>query len=122
MHQSFATTAPLGPGNSGDIDFSLCKALVYAPHCGDIFYVISLVKVPSAPSPRGSYKYKNQYYDSVSRLISLNSLHYLLHCIGGNQKPGVSTALRGHLLGKNTVLKPRYAPRYPRPHGGRGCK
>ena len=28
MHQSFATTAPSGPGNSGDIDFSICKAQV----------------------------------------------------------------------------------------------
>ena len=26
MHQSFVTTAPTGPGNSGDIDFPLCKA------------------------------------------------------------------------------------------------
>ena len=28
MHQSFATTSPSGPGNSGDIDFSICKAQV----------------------------------------------------------------------------------------------
>ena len=26
MHQSFATTSPSGPGNSGDIDYSLSKA------------------------------------------------------------------------------------------------
>ena len=36
MHQSILTTCiPTGPGNSGDIDFSLCKARVYAWHCGD---------------------------------------------------------------------------------------
>ena len=33
-HQSILTI-PTGPGNSGDIDFSLCKARVYAWHCGD---------------------------------------------------------------------------------------
>ena len=39
MHQSFVTTAPMGPGNSGAFDFSLCKARVYAQHCRDIFMV-----------------------------------------------------------------------------------
>ena len=38
MHLSFVTTAPIGPGNSGDIDLSLCKARVYAQHCRNIFY------------------------------------------------------------------------------------
>ena len=37
MHQSFVTTAPMGPGNSRDFDFSLCKAWIYAMQCGDIF-------------------------------------------------------------------------------------
>ena len=46
MQQSFATTAPMGLGNNRDIDFSLCKARVYALHYGDIFYVKSLVKFP----------------------------------------------------------------------------
>ena len=31
MHQSFATTSPQGPGNSGDIDFFICKAQVQSP-------------------------------------------------------------------------------------------
>ena len=38
-NQSFVTTPTgpenTGPGNSGDIDFSLCKARVYARYCGD---------------------------------------------------------------------------------------
>ena len=38
MHQSFVTTAPIGLGNGGDIDFSLCKARVCAQHCRDNFY------------------------------------------------------------------------------------
>ena len=38
MHQSFVTiaTAPMGLGNSGNIDFPLCKARVYVQQCGDI--------------------------------------------------------------------------------------
>ena len=31
MHQSFATTSLQGPGNSGDIDISICKAQVKSP-------------------------------------------------------------------------------------------
>ena len=34
MRQSILTI-PTGPWNTGDIDFSLCKARVYAWHCGD---------------------------------------------------------------------------------------
>ena len=34
----------MGPEKSGDIDFSLCKAGVYAQHCGDIFMVKALLK------------------------------------------------------------------------------
>ena len=35
--QSFVTTAHMGPGpgNSENIDFPLCKAQVYARHCGE---------------------------------------------------------------------------------------
>ena len=33
-----------GAGNSGDIDFSLCKAWVYARHCGDSLMVKALLK------------------------------------------------------------------------------
>ena len=46
MHQSFATTSPSGPGNSGDIDFSLSKARVYAQHCRDTLMVKALPKSP----------------------------------------------------------------------------
>ena len=46
MHQSFATTSPSGPGNSGDIDFSLSKAQVYAQHCRDTLMVKALRKSP----------------------------------------------------------------------------
>ena len=37
MHQSFETPIPKRPGNSGPINFSVCKALIYAMHCRDIF-------------------------------------------------------------------------------------
>ena len=41
MHQSFATTSPLGRGNSRDIDFSICKAQVKSLHCRDFVLVKS---------------------------------------------------------------------------------
>ena len=44
MHQSFVTMTPMGPGNSMDTDFSLCKARVYARHCGDNLMVKALLK------------------------------------------------------------------------------
>ena len=48
MHQSFATTSPSGPGSSGDIDFSLSKARVYAQDCGDTLnYDQSSAKSPA---------------------------------------------------------------------------
>ena len=39
----------MGPGNSRDIDYSLCKARVYARHCGDIliYYGQSTAKSPA---------------------------------------------------------------------------
>ena len=37
---------PRGPGNSGDIDFSICKAQVKSLHCRDFVLVKSLLKVP----------------------------------------------------------------------------
>ena len=43
MHQSFVTTAPMGPGNSGDFDFSLYRTQVYATTAGT-FFVQSPVK------------------------------------------------------------------------------
>ena len=33
MHQSFASSAPPGPGNSGDFNFSIFKARLKARHC-----------------------------------------------------------------------------------------
>ena len=42
---------------------------------------------------------------------------YFPSCFGGNQKPGISTALPGHLKVKITVLWPRYAPAIPGPQG-----
>ena len=40
MHQSFATTSPRGLGNSGDIDFSICKAQVKFLHCRNSYYLL----------------------------------------------------------------------------------
>ena len=37
MHKLLVTTGSSGPGNSGDIDFCLCKARVYVQHCGTFF-------------------------------------------------------------------------------------
>ena len=54
---------PMGPGNSGDIDFSLCKARVYAQHCGDIFMVKALFKsrwvTVKLPLPVWAWKHKH---------------------------------------------------------------
>ena len=44
MHQSLCN--PLGPGNSGDINFSLSKAPVYAQYCRDTLMTKALAKVP----------------------------------------------------------------------------
>ena len=46
MHQSFVITAivPTGLGNSGDIDFPLCKARVYVQQHGNISMVKALLK------------------------------------------------------------------------------
>ena len=38
------------PGNSRDIDFPICKAQVYAPHCGDIHAGTYFGQIP-AQSP-----------------------------------------------------------------------
>ena len=45
MYQSFVTTAPMGPGNSGDNDFLLYEARVYVQHRGDIFLIKVMRKV-----------------------------------------------------------------------------
>ena len=49
MHQPFATRAPMGSENSGDIDFSLHKALVNAQHFGDSFMFKFLAKALFKP-------------------------------------------------------------------------
>ena len=54
MHQSFATPATQGPGNSGGIAFSVCKDRVYALHCrggGVLIKSLQIVSVHSATSP-----------------------------------------------------------------------
>ena len=48
MHQSIVTTAPPGPGNSGDFNFWSSKPPVKSPPCGDIWLVKSL---PNSPAP-----------------------------------------------------------------------
>ena len=61
MQQSFVTTVPTRPGYSKDLDFSLCKARVYAQHCRDISMVKALLKSWqlnmkwAAPSEFGTY-------------------------------------------------------------------
>ena len=44
MHQSLCN--PLGPGNGGDINFSLSKAWVYAQYCGNTLMTKALAKAP----------------------------------------------------------------------------
>ena len=44
MHKSLCN--PLGPGNGGDINFSLSKAWVYAQYCGNTLMTKALAKAP----------------------------------------------------------------------------
>ena len=46
MHQSFVSTAPAPTGMGGDSDFSLFRALVWAPPCGDQLMVTTLLLAP----------------------------------------------------------------------------
>ena len=46
MHQSFVSTAPLGPGISGAFNFSISKAPLKALHSGAKIMVKSLLKAP----------------------------------------------------------------------------
>ena len=86
MHLSFVTTVPTGLGNSGDIDFPLCKAWVYVQQCGDISMVKALLK-------------SRQVILKLVRPVS-----------AWNQKPCCSTSLRERCWGQNMALKPCYAP------------
>ena len=49
MHQSFVSTAPLGPGISGAFNFSIFKAPLKAPHSGAKILVKSPLKAPALP-------------------------------------------------------------------------
>ena len=49
MHQSFVSTAPLGPGISGAFNFSIFKAPLKALHSGAKIVVKSLLKAPALP-------------------------------------------------------------------------
>ena len=48
MHQSFASPAPPGPGNSGAFNFSIFKARVKARHCRARVLVKPLIKAPAS--------------------------------------------------------------------------
>ena len=93
------TTASMGPGNSGNIDFSLCKAGVYAQHCGDIFMVKALPKAWLISQP----------------------VHVKLpqSVWAWNQKPHSSTALWGRCWGQNMALKPHFVSAISGPIGAR---
>ena len=94
MHQTFVTMAPMALGNSGDFDFSLCKARVYAQHCGDIFIVKVLLKA----------------------LLKSGQVNVKLHAgLGMESKPRCSMALWGRYWAQ-------LCPRYPLPHRDRGYK
>ena len=49
MHQSFVSTAPLGPGISGAFNFSIFKAPLKSLHSGAKSVVKSLLKAPVLP-------------------------------------------------------------------------
>ena len=96
IHQSFVTTASMGPGNSGDFDFSLCKTRVYVWHCGDIFVVKSLPK---------ALLISRQANVKLQRLV-----------LAWNQKPQFHYTA-GTILRSNVAHKPRYVPAIPGPMG-----
>ena len=94
MHQSIVTTAPPGPGNSGDFDFWSSQSQVKSPPCSDK----RLVKSPlNAPAPRDVL---------ISPLF-----------LARKQDHHIPSALRGHREGKNTAHFPRYHGDSPGPGG-----
>ena len=101
MYQSFVTTAPTGLENRGDFDFSLCKARVYAWHCGDIFMVKVLPK-------------------ALLRSWKVN-VKLPRRVWAGNQKPCSSTALLVQCWAQSMALKRKagYVPAIPGPIGAR---
>ena len=120
MHQSFVTMTPTGMGNSGDTDFSLCKARVHAQHCGDIFMVKAV--------PKALLK---SWYMKVSVKLPRPVWAW-------NQKPRSSKALRGYPSWFGHGIKSPTVPRHcrdnaevktwhssppcPWPHRSRGYK
>ena len=93
MHQSFVTTAPMGPGHSGDIDFSLCKAWAL-PSTAATF--TSPTQIPAGKS------------EITMASLGMESKAPRLH----------GTAM---LRSKHVTLAP-LCPRYPLPHRGRAYK
>ena len=85
-----------GPGNSGDVYFSLCKVRVYARHYGDIYMVKALWTALLK-----------------SRHVNVKLFRAVWAWF---QKPRSSTALRGRYW-----AQPPLSPT-PRPHRGRGYK
>ena len=97
MHQSFATTSPSGPGNSGDIDFSLSKARVYAQHCRDTLMVKAL--------PKSSLK---------SRQVNVN---FHGHFGTGIKTPAIPRHCGDNAEVKTLQLSPAMPPLFPAPRG-----
>ena len=97
MHQSFATTSPSGPGNSGDIDFSLSKARVYARHCRDTLMVKAL--------PKSLLK---------SQQVNVN---FHGHIGTGIKTPAIPRHCRDNAEVKTLQLSPAIPPLFPAPRG-----
>ena len=97
MHQSFATTSPSGPGNSGDIDFSLSKARVYAQHCRDTLMVKALLKSPLK-----------------SRQVNVN---FHGHFGTGIKTPAIPRHCGDNAEVKTVQLSPAMPPLFPAPRG-----
>ena len=97
MHQSFATTSPSGPGNSGDIDFSLSKARVYAQHCRDTLMVKALPKSPLK-----------------SRQVNVN---FHGHFGTGIKTPAIPRHCGDNAEVKTLQLSPAMPPLFPAPRG-----
>ena len=97
MHQSFATTSPSGPGNSGDIDFSLTKARVYAQHCRDTLMVKALPKSPLK-----------------SRQVNVN---FHGHFGTGIKTPAIPRHCGDNAEVKTLQLSPAMPPLFPAPRG-----
>ena len=64
MHQSFVTTAPTGPVNSGNFIFSRCIATVNVLYCGAIFAVKTLPKAETTITQILAGKCKNSPWHS----------------------------------------------------------